>query len=213
MKWKTHNKPMTTKKVKRLSTLYRRRTQLNTVSHSALTYLESNGTQYIDTDVKGQSGLKVELSWRLLIRESTGGGVFGSKVTDYSKNFSIIRVGPNICSGYNAGQSHMFWNNGPCDIIMTKDNNVTSAGGTVLKTDTVGVFNSNLNMTVFALNVNGVISLHETMRLYYCKIWDCTTGVLIRDFIPVLKDSIYCVFDKVSQTYFYNKGTGVFTGS
>jgi hypothetical protein len=67
-------------------------------------------------------------------------------------------------------------------------------------------------MYMFALNENGTLSQQAKMKLYYCKIWD-TTGTLVRDFIPVLKTGVYCLYDRVSQTYFNNKGTGTFTGA
>ena len=51
------------------------------------------------------------------------------------------------------------------------------------------------------------------MRIYYCKIYDGDT--LVRDFIPVLDETNQtpCLYDKVSETYFYNQGTGDFIPS
>lgn len=46
-------------------------------------------------------------------------------------------------------------------------------------------------------------------KLFYFKIWD--QNVLVRDFIPVLDyNGIACMYDKVTETFFYNAGTGDF---
>ena len=47
------------------------------------------------------------------------------------------------------------------------------------------------------------------MKLFSCQIYD--NGTLIRDYLPCLdKDGVACLYDKVSETYFYNQGTGEF---
>jgi hypothetical protein len=46
-------------------------------------------------------------------------------------------------------------------------------------------------------------------QVYYCKIWQ--DGELVRDFIPVLdEDNVACLYDLVTESYFYNIGTGDF---
>ena len=43
----------------------------------------------------------------------------------------------------------------------------------------------------------------------YCKIYKDTS--LIRDFIPVKdENNVVCLYDKISNQYFYNAGTGDF---
>lgn len=49
--------------------------------------------------------------------------------------------------------------------------------------------------------------------IYYCKITDKSTGQLVRDLVPAIDENeIVCMFDNVSQTYFYNQGTGDLIG-
>jgi hypothetical protein len=50
-----------------------------------------------------------------------------------------------------------------------------------------------------------------SIRIYSFKIYD-TSGVLVRDFIPVLDENDEaCLYDQVSGTYFRNAGGGAFT--
>ena len=49
------------------------------------------------------------------------------------------------------------------------------------------------------------------LRISSCKLWHPTTGELVRDFIPVLdSNNVPCMYDKVTQQFFYNQGTGDF---
>ena len=47
------------------------------------------------------------------------------------------------------------------------------------------------------------------MKLYYCQIYE--NDVIVRDFVPALdSNNVACLYDRVSQTFFYNAGTGTF---
>ena len=68
------------------------------------------------------------------------------------------------------------------------------------------------NIFIFAASkgTSGLAGAKARMKLYYFKIYE--NDVLIRDFIPVLdQNNVACLFDLVSQTFFYNAGTGIFS--
>jgi len=47
-------------------------------------------------------------------------------------------------------------------------------------------------------------------RIYYCKIWESDT--LVRDIIPVLDgNNVPCMYDRVTNTFYYNQGSGSFS--
>ena len=47
-------------------------------------------------------------------------------------------------------------------------------------------------------------------KMYYCKTWN--GGSLVRDFIPVKTScGTPAMYDQVTKTLFYNKGSGEFT--
>lgn len=63
---------------------------------------------------------------------------------------------------------------------------------------------------IFALNRGGSVFEPSSIKLYYIKFYD-SEDTLLRDFIPVLdSNNVPCLYDKVSNTYFYNQGSGTF---
>jgi len=46
----------------------------------------------------------------------------------------------------------------------------------------------------------------RSARLYYAKFWE--SGVLTKHFVPFRKDGVICLWEKVSNTFVYNYGTG-----
>ena len=62
---------------------------------------------------------------------------------------------------------------------------------------------------LFAMNNITEVQLRNSQaEIHYCKIWYGSN--LMMDVIPVLKDNVPCMFDKVTYRYFYNAGTGTF---
>jgi hypothetical protein len=56
---------------------------------------------------------------------------------------------------------------------------------------------------------NGYIP--SSWRIYYAKFWNKQTGNLVGDFIPVLDpNGTPCMYDKVTEQFFYNNGSGEF---
>ena len=65
--------------------------------------------------------------------------------------------------------------------------------------------------SIFLFRTNPVQSGNNTFKgkIYSSKIYN--NNVLVRDFIPVLDPyGVPCMFDKVTNQYFYNAGTGDF---
>ena len=51
----------------------------------------------------------------------------------------------------------------------------------------------------------------KSARIGPCKLYTGTNGnTLAYDLIPYVKDGVGCMYDKLSDTYFYNQGTGEF---
>lgn len=75
---------------------------------------------------------------------------------------------------------------------------------------------------------NGTLSSRDTLRMfmdarastspiaYPLRIYSATirqNGIVVRDFIPVLdEDGVACMYERVSEKYYYNKGKGTFKG-
>ena len=70
---------------------------------------------------------------------------------------------------------------------------------------------SSLNAYIFCYNYLGNASLHSKIKLYELKTWDMS-GKLSRHYIPCYRksDNVIGMYDLVNDTFYTNKGTGVF---
>lgn len=179
-------------------------------------YLESTGTQYIDTGLTGNSDTKAELALIISTQATGNVGIFGSRGNSANSNLLAVGYGTSALavdfnnssySHYRAGISYELDKKYICytskEIRFIKDENgLVLAENTTLCNDTM----STSNLLLFA--ETGVASKQQG-KMFYAKIWD--DNILVRDFTPVLDNNMKpCMYDKVSGKLFYNKGTGEF---
>lgn len=183
-------------------------------------YLESTGTQYIDTGLKGKNNIDFDYKCIFTNLDGTsqcvGGNWSGASSSSVSLYLGLIRTNGNFAYHYDGTsspvvimnttvqgtpysvQGHM-WVGEQYMVI----NGTKSSVGTISST-----FTSSLNMYLFGINNNG-LSNPAYMKFYYCKIYD--NGVLVRDFIPCIDENLTpFMFDKVQNTVYLNAGTGQF---
>lgn len=182
------------------------------IPHIEATYLQGNGSQYINTGITGQSGIKVEAKIEITTT-SQSNILFGSRATATTAQFCIAQLSATFRSDYGSVMINNIVTGIANNSIhtITKNNNLTYDNGTLVNNTTAAVFSSDCPVFIFCANTAGTTSPMSSFRLYYFKMWD-TGGVLVRDFIPVNRVNVYCLYDKVSGTYFNNAGTGAFTG-
>lgn len=178
-------------------------------------YIESTGTQYIDTGIVANQDTKLEI-----LAATT------DDVSDASSGMGFIPYGAGIAYNSSAfecySQSNQFeFNYGTQNafigtakigekISILQDKNILNIMiGSVQHSYSFNYtsFETPRTITLFAINRNPVMP--GKARIYSCKLYD--NGVLVRDFKPALDDNnIPCLYDKVTQQYFYNAGTGTF---
>lgn len=181
------------------------------VRYKLVQYLESNGTQYIDTGYIPT----VNTTW---VTEcmflGTGGsfqtmGVYGadsSHVVRFYYNTSNSTFGYNFGSsaGATLGTTNTNWNT---FIIDGKRLQASRSGTSVAIT-------SNSNMptgTIYLFAQNATSMNASTCRLRTCQIYD--NGNLVRDYVPVQRstDGVLGLLDRVNNVFYPNNGTGTFT--
>lgn len=179
-----------------------------TPDHTELNYLRSSGGSYINTGIKGSGNISVEIK----IKRGTMTSFLGSRISASNSTFLLLGVSAlNVRTDYNNLYSDLFTMNQTNIYTIKKFKNLTYLDDALVSTYTYANFNNNFDMYLFASNQNGVVSTAGSGDIYMTKIWD--NDVLVRDFIPVLKnDGVYCMYDRVSATYFLNSGSGKFTG-
>jgi len=188
--------------------------------YTELESIESTGTQYIDTGVNIDSSLGVEMDFVCKSPVSTTSGEFGSffggcKLLNGSINIRVW-IG-TYKSGSNAGVFD--WNttgyNGGISVgtrmQLSLRNGTYTTSTSVSVTLPTATFDAAQNAYLFAANKGGTAFEHAKVLLYACKVYSGDT--LVRDFIPAKRssDGAIGLYDLVTEAFFANAGTGVFT--
>ena len=183
----------------------------NTKYFTELEYIESTGTQYIDTGYCPSSNTKIEAKFKMNETPNNFKWLFLSRNETVAGNgYGLGCDGSGyISSEYNNRQTSSTKLTNNTDYIVVKDKNVCKINDITL-TNTVSEFTVNYPLTIFALNDHGSVNpAISKANLYYFKIYE--NDILVRDMIPVLDNNkVPCLYDKVSDQFFYNQGTGTF---
>lgn len=183
-----------------------------------LLYLESTGTQYLDTKIIGKSGIRAFLDFEFISGDLADYIVFGSASNKWVTRFYPVsaRDGAWVL-GYGAripatsapvlGQRYTV----ESELSVGKQTMVVDGNTLISSANTTSV-DTKMSMYLFAVHSTGdggTVKIYGGSRIYSC--WIEVGGVLVRDFIPVLDwDDVPCMYDKVSGEMFYNAGTGEF---
>lgn len=185
------------------------------ITYTPIEYLESTGTQWIDTGYKPNNNTRVMCEYET----DSGAYVFGARHGPNSSEFDIY-IDTRTIIQCTFGSSRIEVRN--IEILSLLRDNISfldmSKNGLILKnidgslqyqtTFSAQTFQTNYNMIIFGLN-NAGSKLPQNVKIYYFQIYD--NNVLVRDFIPVLDATgTPCMFDKVTKQFFYNQGTGNF---
>ena len=181
-------------------------------------YLESTGTQYIDTGVFASLNTSVDIKAQFtelfnvnaLIAMDNGYGTKESFVLEYYSKFGIC---------LSIGGASPYWRTTTVMTVVTNTWYDISAGRASATVNGVRFareygsgnpvsFSPLHHLYMFAFGRKGAPIIFGKARIAYSKIYD--NGVLLRDFIPVRVGSVGYMYDKVSGQLFRNAGTGAF---
>ena len=178
--------------------------------------IESTGTQYIDTGII-PTNHRVKMKFQCTTSDNAAiFGSYGDKSTGLNYNVyefvwynSRWYYAPDIYDGEQTDFSPTVY---PTDIVEldfnTYDNKIVM-NNTVCGS-TYGVSRAVLPLYLFKQNGT---EQPAKMKLWYAQIYDRATQTLVRDFVPAKDENgIFCLYDNVTQAYFYNQGEGVFGG-
>lgn len=167
-------------------------------------YIQSNGTQFIDTGFKPNQNTKVEIKMQSSNQDGDSVWIFGCQTSWGSNGFAVSTHTAEF--GYSTTITDVNFYDGS-DHTIIFDKGVLKKDGSTIWTGS-GTFQTIYNMYISGINAAGTgISLIG--KIYYAKIWD--NGTLIRDYLPCLdKDGVACLYDKVEKKYYYNAGSGEF---
>ena len=183
-------------------------------------YIENFDTCYIDTGIKGSGSQRVECEFMPIQKTDGYNCVYGARTTAGKKDDGIYIYSNN--SKNNINRQYIAYNTAYA-INITSTINLNTRytivqdkwtfilNGNVIKTHTDATFTCpTATIFIFDGNNNGTRGNYNGyFRLYSFKLWN--DDVLVRDYIPVVKDNIAYLYDKVSGQLFGNaSGSGNF---
>jgi hypothetical protein len=174
-----------------------------------LTYIQSTGTQYIDTGFKPNQDTRITCKAKVAIGSKTNwllsaGGKFyfagsrnGYYVSGYNSKAVSFSTECNTNEAFTVDANKSVW-------TFMSD----TVGDTV--EHTYANFSCDSNLLLFAYLVNSSLTC-GSVSIYSCKIYD--NGTLVRDFVPCqTADDEVGLYDLVNDVFYANKGTGKFVG-
>lgn len=179
-----------------------------------LAYIQSGGTQYIDTGFKPNNNTKVIAEVQFATAPTTHSCIFGVRNANAQQFWCYYRYDGNgyvirYASGSASDKKVSCAATDRAQITMDK-NVLTVNGASVTHAD--GTFQATHNMYLFAANNAGSLQYPGSFKLYSCKIYD--NGVLVRDFVPCISHAnVVCLYDLVEGKFYTNLGPGLFIGS
>ena len=196
-------------------------------------YLESTGTQWIDTGFAPTSQSKVECDaqW-MLTAQASGSGInptlFGARLGSPFTMYEVLQdVGDKIYYQYGNSSPYVVTQYGVRRRYLA-DGNRLLIDDNVMITAPASAFSITYPLALLALNNNGTAVRFAQARVFRFKAWEAT-GTLVRDFIPVrftneLGQSEGAMYDRANPTVgmnpdgsprtdglYRNSGTGAFT--
>ena len=181
-------------------------------------YLESTGTQWIDTRANANSNLSVEIKmanvgtpWNNV---NPTGAVLSEPLCRHHINFPTDYVVTYYFGKNDACRIKSKYMPADAEIFTFKVDAISKKFmlGTVIGTFPNDTFDTGLSYWLFGRNGTTPPSI-GSLRIYSAKLWD--GNILARDFIPVRftnerGETEGAMYDRVSGQLFHNAGTGAF---
>lgn len=178
--------------------------------YTRLEYIESSGTQYIDTLFLPNQNSRVVLDAYFLEGTATK-AIFGAR-NDTNKVLDAFGLwnwtGTHFSTYYAASSSDVA-------VVPTgrhkidKNRNVTTIDDVSVEQEKA-TFQANYSLVLFSFNnSDGIDERMVSMRLYSCKIYD--NGVLIRNYVPCKnKNGTLGLYDMINRRFYKNSGSDTF---
>ena len=193
---------------------------LTAATRTNLTYIQSDGSQFINTLVYGTQDTDTEAVFARYMpydyspsnHDSWGGIISGRQGHSDTAYDVTISQGRNVVV-YQYGNTSEEYS---CTLDIGTTYTLSTQGSsiylnsTLLGTNSSGTFTTPAPMTIFARNTNGEAWTglgeieYAAIRLYSCKIWQNST--LVRNFTPCRIKGVVGLYDSVTDSFFTSWG-------
>lgn len=180
--------------------------------YTKLEYIQSSGTQYIDTGYTPTLNTKARVKFSPTSIENTG--YFGSRIDPYRF----------CCTTFSSGTQFAFsvsnnsWSNNRTNLVLNQIYDCIAYNGKQIIDGTEyneTIVNSWGNCGTFRLGYLFVKNsdIYSNAKYYLCQIWE--NDILVRNLIPVRRtsDNEVGMYDLVNKVFYTNAGSGSFTGA
>lgn len=177
--------------------------------YTALEYIQSSGTQYIDTGRKLTQDSDITIDFRIVGEINRDAGIFGSRESALKNNLTLFQnKNPIVFSGdFSEYQKHRFAAASSLERTKIRMNKAGVWVNDILKKSwsDVADFETPTNGLIFDVGNNNWTNNKAVMRLY-----SYTDGYAQR-LVPCLDaNGVPCLYDLIGKMALYNQGAGSF---
>lgn len=178
--------------------------------YTALEYIQSSGTQYIDTGRKLTQDSDITIDFMIVGEKNRDAAIFGARESASKNNLGLFQnKNPNVFSGdFSKYPEYRFQTASSLNRIKIRMNKTGAWVNDILKKSwsDVANFETPTNGLIFDVGNNNWTGNKAVMRLY------SYTDGSAQQLVPCLDaDDVPCLYDLISKTAFYNQGSGSFT--
>lgn len=178
--------------------------------YTALEYIQSSGTQYINTGFKANGNTRLTVDIDILPTNPGVVGVFGGRDGGLVNTFSFWEMADTEFRMDYAVKAYTISTNTVGRKLIDQNKNVTTING-MEYSQSASTFQAKTPLTVFGINENNGIPDERRVKakLYSCQIYD--NGALVRNFVPCKSSTGAAgLYDMAGRKFYGNAGTGAF---
>lgn len=181
-------------------------------TYQAVSYIQSSGTQYIDTGVKANSEIEITITVNHFFDTTEGSKcLYGGGVGWENKYIQGELDQYPYFAFNNQSKGQRYVPSIGLDYTVNQNKNVIKINNATFYNFTYNSFTTNYNITLFAGNRGGDVVEFGSYRVKSCQIKD--NGILVRNFVPCYRksDNEIGLYDTINKVFYTNDGSGDFS--
>ena len=176
--------------------------------YKKIEYIQSSGTQYIDTGFKPNQNTRLIADVEIL--NVPHSQLLGARIASGNASFNIL-VSSKTDGRDDYNETALNFAAGAARWKIDKNKNVTTVNGTAVS-HPAGTFQTTCSIFINAVNTNGSPMSTTTGSARWRSVQIYDNGRLVRDFIPCKTAAgVVGLWDDVNNTFYSNAGSGTFT--
>ena len=179
--------------------------------YTLLEYIESSGTQHINTKFVPDSNSRVVVTVKFDSVPTAHAGLFGSRTGTTEQFWCYYRYSDlTFATRYGTNQDIKISAASTQKNVVEMDKNTLVVNGNVVE-GSAQTFTGQYEMYLFSVNQSGATQNTASFSLYSCQIYD--NDVLVRDYLPCRNpENEVGLYDTVTKEFYGNVGAGAFDG-